>query len=46
MTERVKQRWIAQLIRDAQRDLPQMPWSRAAKRARRMSNPAFRAQSA
>ena len=35
MQERVKQRWIANLMVEAELEMPALPWTRAAKRARR-----------
>ncbi len=38
MQSRVQKRWITNLILEAERDMPALPWTRAAKRARRIDH--------
>ncbi len=36
MQSKVQKRWIGNMILEAGRDMPALPWTRAAKRARRI----------
>ncbi|MCC5962028.1 MAG: hypothetical protein JJU09_02780 [Rhodobacteraceae bacterium] len=41
-----RKRWIANLVQETQADMPALPWTRAAKRQRRLERAAQTLQSA
>ena len=41
-----RKRWIANLVQETRADMPALPWSRSAKRQRRLERAALKLQSA